>query len=54
MIPRTTTLTETIRSGRTLTDDTITEAELAGVQIIDRLDPDTRRKLLEHIEAGQA
>jgi len=37
-----------------LTDDTISEAELAGVQIIDRLDPETRRLLLEHIEAGQA
>jgi hypothetical protein len=37
-----------------MSDDTISEAELAGVAIIDRLDPDTRRKLLEHIEAGQA
>jgi hypothetical protein len=29
-----------------LTDDTITEAELAGVQIIDRLDADLRAQLL--------
>jgi hypothetical protein len=36
------------------TEARLSEAEFAGVQIIDRLDPDTRRKLLDHIEAGKA